>query len=101
MSLNFTILGEPGRDNALFVRVDSGQSLHRFLFDCGEGCLTGVAVSELQAVDGLFFSNLHIDHVAGFDSFLRHNFDRHTGPVPGPLYSTARGRDIHWPSGWF
>lgn len=86
MSLQHLVLGEPGRDNALFVRVASGQAIHRFLFDCGEGCLSTLAVSEIHAIDTLFFSHLHIDHVAGFDAFLRLNFARPEAParIAGP-----------------
>src|SRR5690349_18809029 len=38
MSLPFQVLGGPTRDNALFVRVETGQAIHRLLFDCGEAC---------------------------------------------------------------
>ncbi|MGZ3675881.1 MAG: MBL fold metallo-hydrolase, partial [Ktedonobacterales bacterium] len=71
MSIDFHILGDPGRDNALFVRVQTGQALHRLLFDCGEGCLSALPVAEVQAVDHLCFSHLHMDHIGGFDSFFR------------------------------
>lgn len=76
MSIGFQVLGEPARDNALLVRVESGQSLSRLLFDCGDGCLSGLSFSEIQAVDHLFFSHLHMDHVGGFDTFFRCNFER-------------------------
>lgn len=78
MTITFDILGDPGRDNALLVRVDSGQSVERLLFDCGEGCLSGVSFSDVQAIDHLCFSHLHMDHVAGFDHFFRCVFDRDT-----------------------
>ncbi len=81
MALQFRVLGGPGRDNALFVRVDGGTSLRRLLFDCGEGCLSSVRTYEVQAIDHLFFSHLHVDHVAGFDSFFRVNYQRESGPV--------------------
>ncbi len=86
MSIRFQVLGAAGRDNALLVRVDTGQALHRLLFDCGEGCLAGVSRSEIQSIDHLFFSHLHIDHVAGFDSFFRCTYDRDARPnvVWGP-----------------
>jgi len=80
MSITFHILGTAGRDNALLVQVDSGQAVERLLFDCGEGCLSGLALSDILAIDHLFFSHLHMDHVAGFDSFFRCNFNRHTKP---------------------
>lgn len=81
MTIAYEILGEPGRDNALLVTVDSGQSQHRLLFDCGEGCLAKIPVSQLQAVEAVFFSHFHIDHVAGFDTFLRMNWARPDSPV--------------------
>jgi ribonuclease Z len=81
MSIHHQILGSPGRDNALFVTVDSGHSLHRLLFDCGEGCLAELAATEVRGIDALFFSHFHMDHVAGFDSFLRANWDRAEVPV--------------------
>ena len=36
MSIQFSILGEPGRDNGMLACVDTGQSQARLLFDCGE-----------------------------------------------------------------
>ncbi len=87
MSILYRILGQPGRDNALFVEIDTGQAVHRLLFDCGEACLRDVPISKIQAVDAVFFSHFHIDHVAGFDTFLRHNYCREEQPVEiyGPL----------------
>ncbi len=76
MPLTFQVLGSPGRDNALFVKVDTGQSQSRLLFDCGDGCPHQVGPSELREVDHLCFSHLHMDHVSGFDLFFRVNFDR-------------------------
>lgn len=78
MPLSFRVLGQPGRDNALFVKLDTGQSQTRFLFDCGDGCPHQLGPSELREIDHLCFSHLHMDHVAGFDLFLRVNFDRTT-----------------------
>ena len=80
MSITFRILGTAGKDNALLVQVDSGQAVERLLFDCGEGCLSGLALSDILAIDHLFFSHLHMDHVGGFDSFFRCNFSRQTRP---------------------
>ena len=87
MAIHFQVLGQPGRDNALFVTVDTGQSLHRLLFDCGESVLTSLSVADVQQIEGLFFSHFHFDHVAGFDSFFRLNWSRLDGPVRifGPL----------------
>jgi ribonuclease Z len=81
VGIQHQVLGEPGRDNALLARVWTGQATHRLLFDCGEGCLSALSVAEIRAIDALFFSHLHIDHVAGFDSFLRLNFARPDTPV--------------------
>jgi ribonuclease Z len=80
MSVTFDILGAPGRDNALFVRVDSGQSISRLLFDCGDGCLNAVPYAEILAIDHLFLSHLHMDHVGGFDYFFRCLFNRENKP---------------------
>jgi ribonuclease Z len=81
MTIDYAILGEPGRDNALLVTIDSGQSQHRLLLDCGEGCLSKIPISEIQAIEAVFFSHFHIDHVAGFDTFLRMNWARPDAPV--------------------
>lgn len=80
MSLSYQVLGVAGHDNALLVQVDSGQSLERLLFDCGEGCLKDLSQYDIQAIDQLFFSHLHMDHIAGFDSYFRCNFNRETKP---------------------
>ncbi len=80
MSLKYQVLGAPTRDNALLVTVDSGQSVTRLLFDCGGGCLDGVRLAEIQAIDHLFFSHLHMDHVCGFDSFFRAVYARDNRP---------------------
>jgi ribonuclease Z len=91
MSLTYRILGTPERDNALLVHIDTGQSIDRLLFDCGDGCISGLGFSEVQAVDHLFLSHLHMDHVGGFDSFFRCNYGRDTKPnqIWGPP-QTAR-----------
>src|SRR5215468_12414342 len=91
MSITFRILGTAGRDNALLVKVDSGQAIERLLFDCGDGCLSELAFADILAIDHLFFSHLHMDHVGGFDSFFRCTFSRNTKPnrIWGPP-ETAR-----------
>lgn len=91
MSMTFRILGAAGRDNALLVQIDSGQAFERLLFDCGEGCLSELPFRDIQAIDHLFFSHLHMDHVAGFDTFFRCTFNRNMRPnrVWGPP-ETAR-----------
>ncbi|HYF65499.1 MAG TPA: MBL fold metallo-hydrolase, partial [Herpetosiphonaceae bacterium] len=76
MPISYEILGGPGRDNAVFARVESGQSIRRCLFDCGEGCLAGLPFAEVKQIDYLLFSHLHMDHVGGFDSFFRATFNR-------------------------
>ena len=78
MSIVVQVLGAPGRDNAVFIRAESGQAVRRFLFDCGEGCLSDLAAAEIQSLDHLLFSHLHMDHVAGFDGFFRRTFNRTT-----------------------
>lgn len=75
------LLGKPGFDNALYLKINTGKAVHRVLFDCGADCLSTLAPSEVQKIDAIFFSHLHFDHVAGFDYFLRFNFDRDAKPV--------------------
>lgn len=86
MTLTVEVLGEPGRDNAAYVRADSGRELVRLLFDCGEGTAPQLGRAEAQAVDALLFSHLHMDHVAGFDSFFRMVYSRTSRPnvIYGP-----------------
>jgi ribonuclease Z len=102
VGIQHQVLGEPGRDNALLACVWTGQATYRLLFDCGEGCLTALSAAEIHAIDALFFSHLHIDHVAGFDSFLRLNFARPDAPVLiyGPAGTTRaihhRLRGVTW-----
>jgi len=81
VSIAYQILGEPGRDNALLATLDSGQSVHHLLFDCGEGCLSGVPSHVVQDIEALCFSHFHMDHVAGFDTFFRANWCRPDKPV--------------------
>jgi ribonuclease Z len=81
MSIQFQVLGEPGRDNCVLVTVDSGQSRSLLLFDCGEFCLSNLAIRDIQAIDAVFFSHFHIDHIAGFDSLFRHDFARDESPL--------------------
>lgn len=50
MSISFRILGTAGRDNALFVQVDSGQAVERLLFDCGDGCVSELPFADIQAI---------------------------------------------------
>lgn len=91
MSISYQVLGKPSKDNALLVRIDSGQKIEHLLFDCGEGCLDRVPIGTVQKINHLFFSHLHMDHIAGFDSFFRSNYNRNTRPnhIWGPP-QTAR-----------
>ena len=77
--INHQILGAPGRDNAAYVVVDSGQSISRFLFDCGYGCLDALNVSDIMSIDAAFFSHFHMDHISGFDALFRFNYNRTNG----------------------
>ena len=80
-SMEPQLLGLPGTDNALYVKVNTGKSIYRALFDCGANCLTGLPFTEVSKIDSIFFSHLHFDHIAGFDHFLRMNFDRDGKPI--------------------
>lgn len=113
MSIEKTVLGKPFADNALFVRLNSGQKISRFLFDCGEGTCNELSVGELQKIDHVFFSHFHLDHIAGLDHFIRVNYNRITKPVHiwGPESATNiifhRLNSFTWnliddvPSQWF
>ncbi len=94
MSIIFQVLGAPGRDNAVLVRVDSGQAITRLLFDCGEACLDDLAPAEVLAIDHVLFSHLHMDHVGGFDSLFRRTYNRASKPnvIWGP---PETGRIMH------
>jgi ribonuclease Z len=87
MPIQFQVLGAPGRDNALLAEVHTGDAVHRLLFDCGEGCVSELPISVVHQIESVFFSHFHIDHIAGFDAFFRHNFGRPDAPVRifGPL----------------
>jgi ribonuclease Z len=108
MTLAFQVLGSPDRDNALLVRIDSGQGVSRLLFDCGDGCLRDLPFTEVQEIDHLFFSHTHIDHIAGFDAFFRSPFGRtgRTTHVWGPprtaevLHHRFQGFLWNWRAGW-
>ncbi len=91
MAITFQVLGTPGRDNAVLAKVDSGQSVERLLFDCGENCLTELPFSEVQTIDQLFLSHLHMDHIGGFDGFFRAVYDRPTKPnhIWGPPHTST------------
>ncbi len=80
MTLSYQVLGDPGRDNALLVTINSGQAVSRLLFDCGEACLSRLPFGEVQAIDHLCFSHQHMDHIAGLDSFFRCVYGRTDRP---------------------
>ena len=80
MTIKANVLGAPGRDNSVYVEVDSGQSITRLLFDCGYGCIDSLAVSDIQSIDAVFFSHFHMDHISGFDALFRHNYNRDDQP---------------------
>jgi ribonuclease Z len=90
MSIHFQVLGQPGHDNALYVQVDSGQNVSRLLFDCGEDCPNALPFAEVLRIEHLFFSHLHMDHVAGFDSLFRMVYARENPPMQvwGPFGTT-------------
>jgi ribonuclease Z len=91
MSLEYRVLGSLTGDNSLLVTVDSGQAVTRLLFDCGGGCLDVLSPAEILGVDHLFFSHLHMDHVAGFDAFFRRVYARvnRENHIWGPPETTA------------
>ncbi len=71
MSIELSVLGNAGQDNAAFVKIDTGQAIHRLLFDCGENTISSLEYNEILSIDQVFFSHLHMDHIAGFDGFFR------------------------------
>jgi ribonuclease Z len=79
--LRCEVLGGPGEDNSLFVRLERRNAVYRLAFDAGEGCLAKLAYGEQKELDALFLSHLHLDHIAGFDTFVRANFNRQSRPV--------------------
>jgi len=92
MPLSFRVLGGFGQDNALYVTVDTGQRISRLMFDCGDGCPHALETGDLLAMDHLFFSHFHMDHISGFDLFFRVNFDRDEPPVS--VWVPPGGTDI-------
>jgi len=76
MSISYNVLGKPGKDNALFVRINSGKRFYRLLFDCGESVLSSLEQGEIRSIDYVFFSHFHVDHIAGFDYLFRRIYDR-------------------------
>ena len=58
----------------------------------GTVALDALAPSEIKATEQLFFSHLHMDHVGGFDTFFRSNFDR-AGPARDAVGTARHGGD--------
>ena len=81
MALDFTILGPPGRDNVVYVTIDTGQRVVRMLLDCGEGCLRELPQSDVCAIDLVLFSHLHMDHVGDFEYLFRRTYAREEKPL--------------------
>ena len=66
-------------DPLLLVRVrQAGRDL---LFDCGQ--LHHLAKRTLRAIDAVFVSHAHMDHLMGFDHLVRHT---HVSPRPLDLF---------------
>ncbi len=89
--IEYDVLGAAGRDNALLVTIHTGEAVERLLFDCGDGVLAPLPFAQIQRIDRLFFTHLHMDHIGGFDSFFRCTYNRTLRPnvVWGPP-ETAR-----------
>lgn len=101
MGLDVQVLGGASSDNAVFVRVNTGRATHRLLFDVGEGVLDAVPRPEVAAIDHVFFSHFHMDHVAGFDAFVRVNAARERpvrvwGPPRTAEFVHHRLRGVMW-----
>lgn len=101
MGLDVQVLGGPSSDNAVFVRVNTGRATHRLLFDVGQGVLDAIPRPEVAAIDHVFFSHFHMDHVAGFDAFLRVNAARERpvrvwGPPRTAEFVHHRLRGVMW-----
>lgn len=71
MSLTFSVLGKPGNDNAVFIKIDSGQNITRILLDAGANCLYQLSRNEIAQIDHICFSHFHMDHICGFDTVFR------------------------------
>jgi len=78
MVLDYQVLGDVRRDNAVLATIDSGQRISRLLFDCGNDVLSGLGVADIQSIDHVLFSHYHMDHISGFDMFFRLTFSRYT-----------------------
>ncbi|MBE2281776.1 MAG: MBL fold metallo-hydrolase [Ignavibacteriaceae bacterium] len=92
MSINGRILGKVFEDNAVMIEISSGQQNTKILIDCGEETLSNLRISTIKGIDILCFSHFHIDHISGFDQFVRHNFNRSIPPVR--IFAPKRGKEI-------
>lgn len=78
MSLTFSVLGKPGNDNSVFIKVDSGQNITRVLLDTGANCLYQLSRNEIAQIDHVCFSHFHMDHICGFDTVFRMLYSKPT-----------------------
>ena len=58
------------------------------VFDCGADTISSMAPGDILAIDHLFLSHQHMDHISGFDAFfrmnhLRSNRENHIWGPPG------------------
>ena len=60
-AIEFRVLGDPGRDNALFVKLKLGHTEPRLLFDCGENCLNNLSVTDKHQIDSIVRGTV-VDH---------------------------------------
>jgi ribonuclease Z len=86
--LTTEILGRPPDDNALWVTADNGRGVTSVVFDCGANTISSMAPGDIMAIDHLFLSHQHMDHISGFDAFfrmnhLRKNRENHIWGPPG------------------
>lgn len=72
----WTTLGTAGGPVANAARSQPANLLsiggHRWLVDCGDGCVERLAAQDLQpaAVERVFLSHLHLDHMAGLQGLI-------------------------------
>lgn len=90
MKFGFEVLGRAGWDNSVLVTLDTGQKVWRLALDAGDGCIATLPPSDLMHLDGLLLSHLHMDHIAGFEAFVRASYTREDLHVPifGPAETT-------------
>ncbi len=101
MSLEAQVLGKPGSDNSVFIKLDTGQQIFRFLLDTGANCLWQLPRSELASVDHILFSHFHMDHISGFDNIFRLIYSKPTpvhiwGPKDTFKVIQSRAKGYSW-----